>query len=267
MVERLENVRIHFGTGGQIRTNRYNVPAILLMSHEQQPMAQEPLRVKDRCEVLRSIERTILPIDCQVIATLLIKDPTIAPHLDSLPVPNSSKPEDIQQAAQEIVWYYKNKSDHPDVQSQILPLVARNVFDDMLGVLTIRWEGDRFIPKSALQIASIEGLLVDPKERRQGIATRLLKEALHIIFEEQKYDEVRAWVLTDAKAGNYQPNIDLFLNRLHFSLVADDPNAALHDSSWKDYQKKRGIDVDDRSAIWFCMKREKYFDLLARHEL
>ena len=182
MAERLENLHIHFGTGGQMKTNKYNVAAIPPMQHEQQPITPEPLRVKDRCEVLRSIERTILPVDCKVIAGFLIKDPTIAPHLDSIPVPFSNTPEHIEQAAQEIMWYYKNKSGDPDIQSQILPLVARNVFDDLLGVVTIRWEGDRFIPKSTLKIASIEGLLVDPKERRQGIATRLLKETLHIIF-------------------------------------------------------------------------------------
>lgn len=161
-------------------------------------------------------------------------------------IPNRRSIEDVSLAIADLARYYYNNGE----PNKIIPLMARDARSNaLLGVETARRKGDEFVPHK--KIGSIETLIVDPEKRRKGIATALTRAALHKFFVEEDFSEVRAWVMADKEAGNYSPNINLFINRFGFQPVRDE------NVTWRTLAQKRGI-VTDRNALWFSLKKEVF---------
>lgn len=183
-----------------------------------------------------------------------LSDPETLGHLS----PKPQLPEDwtdkdqVDKTLYKLHEYYINFN--PDLKSaepeNIMALVAANEKDKPLGVLTIRWRGDPWMPKGH-KIASIERVVVNPKIQRRGIGTQLIEKALGVIFDERDYQEVRAWIMTDEIAGNWQKNFEFF-NKFGFDRF---PHP---DSDYEKYCKKRGIvDPEGRTkAWWLSLKKE-----------
>jgi GNAT superfamily N-acetyltransferase len=191
-------------------------------------------------------------------------DPETASHLVPPPeIPQNWKREDeVDQAVEKLGRYYRNydEKDESD-QTKVTPLVAENALGTPLGVETIRWRGDPYVPKWK-GIASVERLVVDPNPdvRRQGVGSELMVAALYVAFEKytgyngQGATQVRAWVMTDAQAGDYSKNIN-FMHKLGFDILQG------NDITWERYCAKRGMDSEGRNAIWWVIKREKWEEL------
>lgn len=178
-------------------------------------------------------------------------DPETVRHLDTFPdLPKDwEDDEQIKKAMFKLHEYYLNFGDDP---KKITALVAVDEKDGILGVETIRWRGDPFIPRgSKIKIAGIERLITDPLMRRKGIGSSLVNEALRTAFEERNYDEVRAWIFSDDQAGDWSANFE-FLRNLGFSIYGG-PN-----KTWREYAKARGMGENEqnRDAIWLSIKRK-----------
>ncbi len=174
-------------------------------------------------------------------------------HLDPPParaILDWTNEADIKAGLQELSQYYQNKEEDPQ---KITPVVAINDRDESIGVLTIRWRGDPYVPKDR-KIASIERFVVNPELQERGVGTQLMLAALEIIFSHYKgyvngesAKEVRLWVMSDELAGDWQRNFSFF-RRFGFEVMK---------GNWKEYAAKRGI-ATDRDALWLQLTREKW---------
>lgn len=168
-------------------------------------------------------------------------------HLDPAPtVPsNWNNPEEISRCSAELWDYYQNKGEPEKIQ----PLLATDSSGKPLGVLTIRWYGDPYVPVGR-RIASIERLIINPQMWRRGIGTKLMTAAIDFAFNKYKgyyhsqgAKSIRAWLLTDKRASPWERNFN-FLRRLGFQAVKDEAH-------WSEYKKKRQIKPhDERDALW-----------------
>lgn len=177
-------------------------------------------------------------------------DPETQGHLDPLPkLPQDPEDENqLMEAIKDLAVYYDNKGE-PD---KITATAAVNEKDKPLGVLTIRWRGDPWLPKGH-KIASIERVVVNPKIRGKGVGTRLVEDALEKVFgEERDYPEVRAWVMSDERAGHWEENFRFF-RKFGFIIM---PGA----KTWREYAEIRGLgeNAENRDAIWLQLKKDKW---------
>lgn len=199
--------------------------------------------------------RTVKESDYPQILEWLLDEETTRHLSPRPPLPEDwEDKEQIDKALYKLHEYYINlnpeqKSAEPE---NITALVATNEKDEALGVLTIRWRGDPWVPKGH-KIASIERVIVNPKVQGKGVGTKLVDRALDVIFDEKDYREVRTWIMTDEIAGNWQQNYEFF-NKFGFDRF---PHP---DSSYENYCKKRGIvDPEGRTkAWWLSLKRETW---------
>lgn len=182
-------------------------------------------------------------------------DPETRRHLDPAPdIPKDwNNPDEVRQATQKLELYYRNQEQGSEQPRNITPLVAVDKSGNPVGVLTIRWRGDPYVPRDK-RIASIERLIIDPNTRNKGIGTQLLSEAIELCcYTYTGYSggngarEVRLWVMSDKEAGDYTKNINFF-RRFGFQVLA---------GNWKEYAAKRGIDTN-RDAMWFSLKQEDW---------
>lgn len=197
-------------------------------------------------ERVRGIRKEDLPI---ILSWML--NPDVARHLDPIRdfpeiTPDTALAEDItKKALGSLERYYDNDGE----PSKIMPFVATDKEDKILAVATLRWKGDKLIksPKTA----SIEKLIVDPKKANQRIGTSLVATMVNFAFNSytgytggQHAREVRAWVFTDDKAGEWISNYKLF-RRLGFQAVPGDTH-------WIEYAATREppISTEGRDAMW-----------------
>lgn len=176
------------------------------------------------------------------------RDPETRRHLE----PPPDLPEDwqnekqVQTAIQKLKDYYDNLGE----PQKITPLVAVNPLGETVGVLTVRWRGDPYVPPDR-KIASIEKLIVDPNLQGHGIGTTLMATSIEYAFLTRGFKEVRAWIMTDKQAGNWIRNFH-FLRKFGFQIVPNAPH-------WREYAQKRNIPGSrDRDALWFMLKPDWY---------
>lgn len=208
---------------------------------EQQPEGGERIEVTG--------VRLVQPKDLYRILQWF-SDPETQGHLDPLPrLPADWSDENqVMEAVLDLGKYYDNQGE----PEKITALAAVTDKDKALGVATVRWRGDPWLPKGH-KIASIERLIVNPKVRGKGVGSRLVEESLDMIFgKERDYPEVRAWVMSDDRAGHWERNFHFFRN-LGFGVMAGD-------HTWREYAQKRGLgeNTENRDAVWFQLKREKW---------
>lgn len=174
-------------------------------------------------------------------------DPDSQAHLSPLPeLPKDwNDEEQVIESIHYLGQYYTNEGE----PEKITALAAVNEKDKPLGVTTIRWRGDPWVPKGH-KIASIERLLVNPRIRGKGVGSKLVERALEIAFKDKDYPEVRTWVMSDELARGWGRIIELFA-RFGFDQILD------QDRSWKKYQEKRGMVPDNRDAKFLSLKREE----------
>lgn len=173
--------------------------------------------------------------------------------------PDLNNEMEMDMAVAELAKYYFNEGE----PEKIKPLIITETEGDsenIAGVITIRWRGDKFIPSSKRRVASLERLIVDPSKRQEGFGLKLTASAIEYAFYGYKgyssesgngAEEVRAWIMADRTAGNFQINIDLFMNKLGFRILQS-PN-----TDWRDYAEKIGI-ITDRNALWFNLKKDEW---------
>lgn len=199
--------------------------------------------------------KTIRPVDLKDYTRILgwFSDPETRGHLDIFPdLPTDwNDPEQIKKAMFRLHEYYLNFGDDP---KKIAALAAVDQRDEIVGVETIRWRGDPFIPKgSKIKIAGIERLIVDPEVRRKSAGSKLVKESLRMAFVDGGYDEVRAWVYSDEQAGDWNINFQFF-RKLGFDIYG-----GTH-KTWREYAEARGMGENEqnRDAIWLSIKRKTW---------
>lgn len=204
---------------------------------------------------IRRVQRT----DLKYILNWL-SDPETRKHLSPL-----DEVKDIPQseagrmdAIAHLADYYFDNRGKPQ---KIGPLVALDGQKTPLGAVTMRWSEDPYIGDRP-RTAGLERLVVDPKLRRRGVGTSLIKRALEIAFSEGEgapykgrgADEVRLWVMA-RKGGemvpDYHQNIEFFRG-FGFRTVPGDPE-------WGAYAKKKGLPIDEGDeAYWMMLPREEY---------
>jgi len=152
------------------------------------------------------------------------------------------------QAVAKTAKYYFN-SGFPE---KITPLIAKGASGDIRAVLTIRWRGDPFIPRSSSRTAGIEAIVVDPAHKHEGIGTKLtstaIERAFEIGYDGKGAEKVRAWIMQDKMAGDWQPNW-FFFRKLGFEG---------NKGHWPEYARERGLETDRGDATWFELKPEAY---------
>ncbi len=170
--------------------------------------------------------------------------------------PDTKNKDELDMAVADLAKYYFNKGE-PHKIRPLMAFAKDTKEEELLAVLTLRWRGDMYIPKGKQKIASIERLIVNPDKRKQGIGYVFVSQAINYAFFKHKgykgdgADEIRAWVMTDRVASNYQINLNLFINKLGFK-VLNSPYA-----SWKDYARIIG-EKTDRNALWLSLKKEDW---------
>lgn len=179
-------------------------------------------------------------------------DPEASRHLEPLPkLPKDwNDVNEVMDAVLDLGKYYDNHSE----PEKITPLVAVNEKDEPLGVATIRWRGDPWGTKGH-KIASIERVVVNPRNRGKEIGRQLMEGALETVFKND-FPEVRVWVFVDDKAGEDKGgrNLHFFHNILGFDVLRGE------NYRWSDYAKKRrlGENVENREAFWLSLKNENW---------
>jgi GNAT superfamily N-acetyltransferase len=174
--------------------------------------------------------------------------------------PDFKNETEVDRAVADLAVYYFNKGE----PHKIKPLLAVDVDskgkENPAGVLTLRWKGDPYVPPGHHKVASIERLLVAPKYREKGISTKLVSTAIeHAFYTHKGYgkepdkkgaEEIRIWVLTDRKAGNYNINMNLL-----FSLGLKPMKPPY--IQWSEYAKLIN-EKSDREALLFSLKKEDW---------
>lgn len=203
------------------------------------------------------------------------RDPETRGHLDPAPgipvyndageIINHELP-DLQDqtgtdlAIANLASYYFNKGEPRKIQ----PFLATSNSDandngQLLGVLTLRWKGDAYVPMGH-NIASIERLVVNPKKRGRGVGSKLTSTAIEFAFDIYKgygkdiggkgAEEIRVWVMADREAGDYSVNLNFFRN-LGFRVLASPYR------HWSDYAKLIN-EKTDREALWLSLKKDDW---------
>lgn len=205
-------------------------------------------------------------------------DPETRGHLDPAPgipvftnegkiidhrVPDFRKQEEIDQAIAHLARHYFNGGGPQDVA----PIISVNPAndDELLAVAVVRWK-DRLIPKGE-RIASIEGLIVDPKQRRKGVGLRLITSVIDFAFYKYKgyarhlgglgARQIRAWVMADELAGNYSANLNFFERKLGFHKMEG------RRSDWQDYASMLGEETE-RNAYWLHLEEKGWKTVKAK---
>lgn len=201
----------------------------------------------------------------EVLQTILLwsSDSETRGHLDPPPgvptrgkdgeieyaIPDWSKPDEVDSAIAELARYYYNNGEY----GKVTPLIAINGEEKPVGALTIRWRGDPFNPPGG-RIAGIERLIVDPARRHQGIGRGLIVTAIELTFDKgydgQGATEIRAWIMQDNLAGDWQANWKFFRG-VGFQ-------AAQIEAHWPEYAKKRNIPTKRGDATWFRLREDWY---------
>lgn len=200
-------------------------------------------------------------------------DPETRGHLDPAPgipvfaedgkiidhrVPDFRKQVEVDQAIAHLAKHYFNGGGSQD----IMPIISVNPANsnELLAVMVVRWRGDKLIPKGE-RIASIEGLIVDPKQRRKGVGLRLVASAIDSAFYKYKgyarhlgglgAKQIRAWVMADELAGNYSANLNFFERKLGFHKMEG------RRSDWQDYASMLGEETK-RNAYWLHLEEKDW---------
>ncbi|MCL4352917.1 GNAT family N-acetyltransferase [Patescibacteria group bacterium] len=213
----------------------------------RRPTEQER-QERSRVAEVRSIELG----DMQHILKWIAADPEIRKHLDPVPsLPKNWADTNEVSACCVELWNYYTNSGEP---KKITPLAAVNPLGELLGVETLRWRGDPSVDLAS-GIASLERLIVRPESQRCGVGTTLVATALEYAFYRHRgyggkgAREVRAWVMSDERAGSWSRNYQFFRG-LGFQIVPSVPH-------WPEYAEKRGIKTD-RDAIYLRETPEFY---------
>lgn len=192
-----------------------------------------------------------------------LEDSDTQGHLDPLPgirvhngediyrEPNWEDPREVDQAVAELAIYYFNEG-QPEKMMPVF-IVNEEDEDELLAVGTIRWRGDKYVPKEK-RIASIERVIVNPDHREEGVGFRLVSSMIDYAFHEyqgyqgsQSAKEIRTWIMADREAGDYRKNERFFEDKLGFRLMAGD---------WKKYANERLNLKTDRNARWWTLSEE-----------
>ncbi len=180
--------------------------------------------------------------------------------------PDLSRPRELDIAIADLAKYYFNKGEPHKIKSLLAFEKNKKGEQQLLAALTLRWRGDKYIPQGRQKVASIERLIVDPKKRQQGVGLVLASSAIEYAFNKHKgykgkgAEEIRAWVMADRIANNYQINMNFFLNKLGFRVLSS-PYA-----SWKEYARIIG-EKTDRNALWLSLKKEDWRRQKKRRQL
>lgn len=87
----------------------------------------------------------------------------------------------LNSTTEELEAYYQNAG-KPD---EITPLVAVNPYDELVGILTMRWKGSSLVPKDR-KIAFIEGLTANPQLEGISIRQQMTLAVLEVAFKKYK---------------------------------------------------------------------------------
>lgn len=179
-------------------------------------------------------------------------NPEVRKHLVPAPrVPNSwNNRRQVQEAVDRYAEYLNNKGE----PEKITPSLAVDASDNPLAIAVIRWRGDPYVPAHE-RIASLEGLIVDPRRQGKLVGTTFVSTLIELMFDGYKgysgsrgAKEIRAWVMNDKQASPWQQNFDFF-RRLGFQVVPTDKH-------WKEYVETRGMEDQlaeeerGRDALW-----------------
>lgn len=179
-------------------------------------------------------------------------DPETQGHLDPLPkLPKEwSDENEVLASIVDLAKYYDNQGE----PEKITALAAVNAKDKALGVATIRWRGDPWVPQGH-KIASIERVLVNSKIRGKGIGNQLMDAAELKAFDERGFKEVRVWVMTDDQAGPDKGGRNLYFFRERGYEIIRGTNY-----SWRKYAELRGLgeNAENREALWLSLKSEDW---------
>jgi len=200
--------------------------------------------------------RGVIPSDLVHILTWSANQ-EVHGHLDPAPrIPKDwEDQEELLGCVIELNDYYKNQEDD---RKKITPMVAVDANNDPLGVLTIRWRGDPYVPKGSSRVASVERFIVNPQEQGNHVGTTLLATAIEHVFESGYYgvgsdlpaQELRAWTMEDEQAGDWRKNVNL-MKKFGFQPIPG--------SNWQDYARKRGLETGGRgNGTWWRLKPEWY---------
>jgi len=175
-------------------------------------------------------------------------------------IPDSQDVAEVDSAVANLASYYFNKGEPRKIQ----PLLAvskpdGNGKEQLLGVITVRWKGDSYVPVGQ-SIASLERLVVNPRKRNMRIGSRLAAAAIDFAFNTHKgyrkdiggkgAEEIRTWVMADREAGDYSVNLNFFRS-LGFRVLASPYR------HWSDYAKLIN-EKTDREALWLSLKRDDW---------
>ena len=194
-------------------------------------------------------------------------------HLDPLPgilkhngedeyiEPNWKNPVEVDKAIVELAKYYFNEG-QPDKTLPLI-LVDKDKENDLLGVVTLRWRGDKYVPKDQ-KIASIERLIINPQKRDKGAGARLASYAIDYAFNEyagyqggQGAKEIRIWIMADREAGNYSRNESFFSEKFDFEMMKGLGEGARY-PDWKAYANEKLNLRTNRNARWWRLTKEKW---------
>lgn len=245
MAQKAETLRL-FAVGPRESEIRDAVIRMLPGEEEHQDPQEPNSEAQETIEV-----KGIRPVERKDFYRILqwFSDPETQGHLDPLPkLPQDwSNENQVMDAIFDLGKYYDNQGE----PEKITTLVAVSEKDKALGVTTVRWRGDPWLPKGH-KIASIERLIVNPKIRGLGIGKKLVEECLRMSFDEKDYPEVRAWVMSDDRAGHWERNFHFFRS-FGFGIMSGD-------HTWREYAEKRnlGENAENRDAIWLQLKQDKW---------
>lgn len=177
-------------------------------------------------------------------------------------IPNWRNQHEVDNAIADLARYYFNWGEAQKITS----LLAKDQKGKLLGVATIRWKGDPYVEPNP-RVASIERLIVDPALKRKGIGTTLVATAVEIAFHKRQYDdrkggkiwarEVRAWIMSDELAGQWQNNFSFF-RKLGFRIYKR--------AHWPEFAAGRDIQTN-RDAIWLSILPKWFEDAKIKHNL
>lgn len=186
-----------------------------------------------------------------------VSNPEVGKHLDPLPdLPNNwDNREEVDRAVGSLGGYYNNASES---KYNVTPLAAVNQNGRLLGVGTIRWQGDPYVPAST-HTASIERIIVDPNHFDEGIGTTLVTTMIELAFNRgysgRGAEQIRAWVMNDEQARPWERNFNFF-DSFGFRIVRNAPQ-------WKEFvqewAKRRTTQIEtNRDALWLYLTGENY---------
>lgn len=206
---------------------------------------------------------SIRPIDERDYPRILewCSDPETQGHLVPLPqLPDDWTDKDqVNKTLYKLHEYYINLGE----PEKITALTAENQKHKALAVVTIRWRGDPWRTRGHRNISSVERLVVNPNIRGKRVGSQLMDEAERIAFVDREVPEIRAWVMTDEKAGADRGGKSLrFFQKRGYDYVRGE------NYRWSDYAKKRGLgeNSEGREGVWVSLKREDWEKIKAKQQ-